>query len=175
MTAFSSHLASRILLIGMMGSGKSTIGRALAARLGWPHLDSDAQVEQRTGRTVPEILEEDGEAAFRAEEKRALVEAATSDGPVVVSVAGGAVVDPDNRKRIRAAGTVVWLRAEVPSLLSRVGDGDGRPLLKGDLAGNLSRLYAQRLPIYEELADVVVDVDAVPPTEVVDRIVKAMS
>lgn len=158
----------------MMGSGKTTVGRALAARLGWPHLDSDAQVERRTGRTVPEILEEDGEAAFRTEEKQALAEAATSDGPVVVSVAGGAVLDPDNRKRIREAGTVVWLRAEVDSLVARVGDGESRPLLKGDVAGNLSRLYAQRRPLYEELADVVVDVDAAPPTQVVDRIVKAL-
>ena len=158
----------------MMGSGKTTIGRALATRLGWPHLDSDAQVEQRTGRTVPQILEEDGEAAFRAEEKQALAEAVTSDGPAVVSVAGGAVLDPDNRKRIRDAGTVVWLRADVQSLAARVGDGDGRPLLKGDVKGNLGRLYAQRRPIYEELADVVVDVDAAPPGEIVDRIVKAM-
>ena len=168
------RLANRVLLIGMMGSGKTTVGRGLAKRLGWPHLDSDEQVERRTGRTVPQILEDDGEAAFRAEEKQALAEAVTSDGPAVVSVAGGAVLDPDNRRRIREAGTVVWLRAEVDSLVRRVGDGAGRPLLEGDVAGNLRRLYDQRRPIYEELADVVVDVDRAPPGDVVDRIVEAL-
>lgn len=158
----------------MMGSGKTTIGRRLATRLGWPHFDSDEQVEQRTGRTVPQILEEDGEPAFRAEETRALAAAVASDGPAVVSVAGGAVLDADNRRRIRDAGTVVWLRAEVESLAERVGDGAGRPLLSGDVEGNLRRLYAQRREIYEELADVVVDVDSTPPAKVVDRILEAL-
>jgi shikimate kinase len=165
-------LAERVLLIGMMGSGKTTVGRALAERLRWPHLDSDEQVERRTGRTVPQILEEDGEAAFRAEEKRALAEAVTSDGPAVVSVAGGAVLDPDNRRRIRDGGTVVWLRGDIEHLASRVGDGKGRPLLEGDVVGNMRRLYSQRRPIYEELADTIVDVDAASPGEIVDAIVK---
>ena len=163
-----------VLLIGMMGSGKTTVGRVLAQRLGWPYVDSDAQVEQSTGRTVPEILEQDGEAAFRAEEKRALAEAATSDGPLVVSVAGGAVLDPDNRHLLRQGGTVVWLRAEAATLTRRVGDGRGRPLLGGDVEGNLKRLYDQRRPLYEELADVVVDVDNLSPSEVVDRVVQAL-
>src|SRR5688500_12588274 len=117
----STHLPERVLLIGMMGAGKTTVGRALAERLGWPYLDSDEQVERNTGRTVPEIFEADGEAAFRAEEKRALAEATTSTGPVVVSVAGGAVLDPENRRRLREGGRVVWLRASVSTLAARVG------------------------------------------------------
>jgi shikimate kinase len=167
-------LADRVLLIGMMGSGKTTIGRGVAGRLGWPHFDSDEQIERNTGRTVPEILESDGEPAFRAEEKKALAQAVTSDGPAVVSVAGGAVLDPDNRKRLRAGGTVVWLRAEVATLVERVGDGAGRPLLAGDVAGNLRRLYDQRRPIYQELADVIVDVDGLSSDEVVGRVVGAL-
>jgi shikimate kinase len=159
----------------MMGSGKTTVGRVLAQRLGWPYLDSDAQVERATGRTVPEILEQDGEAAFRAEEKRALAEAATSDGPLVVSVAGGAILDPDNRRRLREGGTVVWLRADLATLTERVGDGSTRPLLAGDVAGNLRRLYDRRRPLYEELADVVIDVDHLSPSEIVDRVVQAMA
>ncbi len=158
----------------MMGAGKTTVGRALARRLEWPYLDSDEQVERNTGRTVPEILETDGEAAFRAEEKRALAEAATSDGPLVVSVAGGAVLDPENRRRLREGGTVVWLRAEPATLAQRVGSGAGRPLLAGDVEGNLRRLYDKRRPLYAELADIVVDVDELQPGAVADHIVREL-
>jgi shikimate kinase len=159
----------------MMGAGKSTTGRLLAGRLGWPYLDSDEQVEARTGTTVPEILRQSGEPAFRAEEAAALEWATTSDGPAVIGVAGGAVLDPSNRGRIRTSGTVVWLRAEVATLASRVGTGEGRPLLGSDPAAAMARLYAERRPLYQELADVVVDVDQLSPTEVVDRIEAALA
>jgi shikimate kinase len=152
-------MAERVLLVGMMGAGKTTVGRELSKRLGWPYFDSDAMVEAHTGKTVPEIFEERGEAAFRAEEARALAEAVTSDGPAVVSVAGGAVLDPDNRRRLAGGGTVVWLRADVETLAQRVGAGRGRPLLSPDPETALRRLYLERRPIYEEVADVVVDVD----------------
>ncbi len=157
----------------MMGAGKSTVGRQLAGRLSWPYVDSDSDVEARTGMSVPEIFATSGEAAFRAEEARALQEATTSDGPLVVSVAGGAVLDADNRRRIRAAGLVVWLRAPVPTLAKRVGVGFGRPLLGDDPPAALARLYQERRPIYEELADLVIDVDELRPSEVVDRIMSA--
>ncbi|MEO7442468.1 MAG: shikimate kinase [Acidimicrobiales bacterium] len=167
--------ATRVLLIGMMGAGKSTVGRSLSHRLGCPYFDSDAQVQQRTGRTVPEIFATQGEAAFRAEEKRALAEAVAGDGPVVVSVAGGAVLDPDNRRLLGRSGLVVWLRADVTTLAARVGSGDGRPLLGDDPAASLSRLDEQRGPLYAELADVVVDVDAMTPDEAVDFILEQVS
>jgi shikimate kinase len=166
--------ATRILLIGMMGAGKSTVGRQLAARLVWPYLDSDADIERRTGKSVPEIFAEAGEAAFRAEEARSLRSATTSDGPLVVSVAGGAVLDADNRRRIRAAGLVVWLRASVPTLARRVGSGRGRPLLGADPRAAVARLYRERRPLYEELADIAIDVDGIRAGEVVDRILAAL-
>ncbi|MGH9157967.1 MAG: shikimate kinase [Acidimicrobiales bacterium] len=166
---------SRVLIIGMMGAGKTTVGRALAQRLGWPYLDSDEQVQARTGRTVPEIFAASGEATFRAEEKRALAAALGTDGPVVVSVAGGAILDPDNRRGVVDAGLVVWLRAAVDTLAARLGGGEGRPLLGDDPAAALAGLDAERRPVYAELADVVVDVDQMTPDEAVEAILEALS
>jgi shikimate kinase len=163
-----------IFLVGMMGVGKTTVGRMLAQRLGRPYFDSDAQVMRATGKSVPEIFESEGEAAFRAEEKRALREAVSSEAPAVISVAGGAVLDPDNRELLAASGTVVWLRASVETLAARVGQGAGRPLLGDDPGAALARLYPERRPLYEALADVVVDVDDARPVEVVDKILAAL-
>ncbi len=167
-------MAQRVLLVGMMGAGKTTVGRLVAERLGWPYLDSDEQIERRTGRTVREIFEAQGEGAFRAEEKQALAEALTSDGPLVVSVAGGAVLDPDNRRRIARAGLVVWLRAGMATLARRVLDADHRPLLGEEPLSALSRLYQQRRPLYASVADLVVDVDRLTPHQVAEEILGAV-
>jgi shikimate kinase len=158
----------------MMGAGKTTVGRVLAERLGWGYCDSDEQVQRRTGLTVPEIFERDGEAAFRSEEKRALAEAIETASPVVVSVAGGAVLDPENRRRLKEAGLVVWLRADPATLAGRVGSGAGRPLLSGDPQAALTKLDEERRPFYEELADVVVDVDRLTPEQAADAVVGAL-
>jgi len=168
-------MAEHIFIIGMMGSGKTTVGRLLAGRLGWSHLDSDEQVGRDTGRTVPEIFADRGEAAFRAAEARALAAAAVADTPTVISVAGGAVLDPDNRHVLRRGGVIVWLRARVETLAQRVGDGAGRPLLGDDPGAALRRLYSQRRPVYQELAQVVVDVDRLDPVTVAERVLAGLS
>jgi 3-dehydroquinate synthase len=164
-----------VMLVGMMGAGKSTVGSFLAERLSWRYVDSDAQVQAATGRTVPEIFETSGEAAFRAAEASALREALSGEPRVVVSVAGGAVLDPGNRALLRRSGTVVWLRARPDTLRVRVGDGHGRPLLAGDAATALTRLDAERRPLYLELADLVVDVDALDPPAVVDQVLAGLA
>ena len=170
-------MAGRLLLIGMMASGKTTVGRIVATRLGWAYLDSDEQVEERTGRTVRQIFEEDGEPAFRTEERLALEAAVADDQPRVISVAGGAVLDLANRDLLRRAGTVAWLRADPTTLADRVvKSGQGhRPLLGDDPHGNLTRLDAERRPIYEELADVVVDVEGRTADELAEHLVQELA
>lgn len=159
----------------MMGAGKTTVGTRLAARLGWRYLDSDHQVESLTGATVREIFERDGEAAFRREETRALRRATSLDDPSVIGVAGGAVLDAGNRALLQAAGTVVWLRARTETLVERVKrGGDHRPLLAEDPEGTLARLNEERRPLYEEVADIVVDVDELDPDSTVERILAAL-
>jgi shikimate kinase len=167
-------VTERILLVGMMGAGKTTTGRSVAARLGWDYLDSDAEVERVTGATVPELFARHGEQVFRDAEADALHQACASTTPVVVSVAGGAVLRPENRELLRASGRVIWLRARPDTLAARVGDGTGRPLLDDDPAAALVALDAVRRPLYAEVADETIDVDDLSPAEVVAQIVEGV-
>jgi shikimate kinase len=167
-------MTPRILLVGMMGAGKTTTGHLLAERLGWAYRDSDADVEAATGLTVPELFARDGEATFRRAEATVLAEACADPSPSIVSVAGGAVLSEDNRRLIASSGVVVWLRARPDTLAARVGTGIGRPLLGDDPAEAVVRLDAVRAPLYAELADVVLDVDQLDPVTVADRIIDAM-
>ena len=162
-----------VVLIGMMGSGKTTIGRQLAERLGRPFVDSDEQVERRTGRTVREIFETDGEPTFRRLETEALTEALASSAPSVVAAAGGVVLSPENRRLLREPD-VVWLRADPGVLARRVLGGDHRPLLGDDPEATLRRLAGERRHLYEEVADLTVDVDAQEPDAVVETVLSAL-
>lgn len=157
---FDAEPASRhLVLVGMMASGKSTIGQAVATRVGRPFIDSDAQIETATGRTVREIFDTDGEAAFRRLETDALEKALATPEPAVIAAAGGVVLSPHNRALLQTAGRVVWLRADPRMLASRVRPHDHRPLLEHDPLGTLTRLARDREPLYREVADTVIDVD----------------
>jgi shikimate kinase len=162
----------RILLIGMMGAGKTTTGELVARQLGWDYLDSDIAVEAATGLTVPELFARDGEKAFRDAEDTALRLACASANPVVVSVAGGAILRPANRTLLKESGRVVWLRARPETLADRVGDGAGRPLLDGDPGAALVALNAVRSPLYAEVAEVIIDVDDLGPAAVAALVVE---
>ncbi|HVA06067.1 MAG TPA: shikimate kinase [Acidimicrobiales bacterium] len=163
-------MTQRILLVGMMGVGKTTVGRLVADKLGWRYLDSDTEVQQATGMTVPELFAEKGEEAFREAEAEALRRACTATEASVVSVAGGAVLRADNRALIASAGLVVWLRARPATLAARVGDGSGRPLLAGDPLETLTALNAVRAPFYAEVATITFDVDDLSAGDVASRV-----
>lgn len=165
-------MTRRILLIGMMGVGKTTVGTRLAARLGWTFLDSDAQVLAASGRTVREIFTEVGDEALRQFESDALVAALRDRAPVVATVAGGAVLWESNRELLTRAGDVVWLRATIETLAQHVGRWVDRPHFHGDPLKELSALYETRQPFYASVATLVIDVDDLTPDEVVERILK---
>ncbi len=142
-----------------MGTGKTTVGRALAARTGWPYEDNDLLLQRLTGRSAPDLLAEQGEAALRAGERAVLDAVLALPPPLVAGVAGGVVVDPSDRRRVRDGGHVVWLRARPETLARRVGAGAGRPWLGDDPLGVLQSLVAARAPLYAEVATQVLDVD----------------
>jgi shikimate kinase len=166
-------MGEHVLLVGMMGSGKSTVGRIVADRMRRPFRDSDADVERRTGKSVPAIFAARGEPAYRAEERAVLCAALASLVPSVIAVAGGAVIDPETRRRLRSAGVVVWLDVAPHALVARVGAGAGRPLLAVDPAGTLERLDARRRPLYRELSDLVLHVGARRPEALAEDVVRA--
>ena len=162
-----------VVLVGLMGVGKSTVARSLGQRLGRPVVDSDAVIESQTGRTVRQIFEADGEEAFRTLETAALVDALASDVPLVIAAAGGVVLRAENRAALRASGAkVVWLSADVDTLVVRVRNGEHRPALDGDPAGTLRSMYETREPLYREVADVVVSVDGRSVSDVVEAILR---
>ncbi|MQA85230.1 MAG: hypothetical protein GEV03_11550 [Streptosporangiales bacterium] len=166
--------AARVLLVGMMGAGKTSVGTALARMTGWPFLDNDLLVKKATGIAARELLNHHGEGKLRDAESAALTEGLRVAPPVIVDVAGGIVTRADDRRRLREAGFVVWLRARIDTLVQRVGRGGDRPWLGDDPEGALRRLYEGREPLYLEVADHVVDVDDVTPEQVAAAIVDAL-
>lgn len=169
---------AHLVLVGMMGTGKTTVGRDVAAALGRAFVDVDAEVEAEAGRTVPAIFAAGGEPAFRRLEEEALARVLAGSDPAVVATGGGAVLEPGNRRAL-APHLVVWLRARPETLAGRLAGDGGRPLLADggdvDLLDRLRALAAERADLYAEVADHVVDVDGLDPAGAADAVRAAVA
>ena len=166
--------ARSIVLVGLMGAGKTKIGRRLATRLSLPFFDSDEEIETAAGETIEEIFANRGEAVFRDGERRVI--ARLLDGPVqVLATGGGAFMDPATRRVIAARGVSIWLRAELDVLFQRVSRRSNRPLLKTpDPRAVLAELIDRRYPIYAE-ADITIDSGDGPPDATASRAIDALT
>lgn len=162
-----------IVMVGLMGAGKTSIGRRLAARLGLPFLDADDEIETAAGSSIPDIFDRLGEASFRDGERRVI--ARLLEGPpVVLATGGGAFMDAETRDRIAARGISVWLRADIDTLVRRTSRREDRPLLKdGDPREILTRLMDVRYPIYQ-LADIIVDSLDGPAEDTLQQVLESL-
>jgi shikimate kinase len=163
-----------IFLIGPMGVGKTTIGRHLARLLRMDFLDSDQEIEKRTGAAIPLIFEIEGEEGFRKRESAMLDELTQGDNRVLAT-GGGAILSDENRRMLRTRGLVVYLRASLETQLERTSRKRNRPLLNtGDPRRRLTELMAQREPFYQQEADITVDTDDCSPAAVARQIVSEL-
>ena len=165
-----------VVIVGLPGVGKSTIGRRVAKRLGWDFVDLDSAIEERAGQPIREIFAESGESVFRDLETEVLVRSLDTDKPCVVSTGGGVVLSPANRSRLKSAAAVVWMTASIEDLVDRLkprgAPGRGhRPLLDGDLVANLERLADQRDRLYAEVATIELATNGRAFDDVVDELV----
>lgn len=170
------RLKKTVVMVGMMGAGKTAVGRALAARLRVPFLDSDAEIEAAANRTIPEIFARDGETFFRDKETRVIARLLQRPRPGILSTGGGAFLNAANRQMISRHGVSVWLQAELDVLWNRVRHRDTRPLLRtADPRATLAALYDARVPLYAE-ADLAVRSDGQAAIEdMVDRVLTALA
>ena len=160
--------APRVVLVGPMGAGKTTVGRLLAERWGVTFVDTDDVVEQAEGRTVSDIFVDSGEEHFRDLE-RAAVTRALAEHPGVLALGGGAVMSDETRATL-AGHAVVFLRVGLTDAAARVGLGTSRPLLLGNVRGTMKALLDERTPVYESVSSGSVDTDGLTPGEVADRV-----
>jgi len=172
----SNDASKMIVLIGLMGTGKTTVGRALASRLNLVFRDSDEAVEKTAKTSVREIFENQGEEIFRKLESQALIDLCDARSSIVLAVAGGAIIAQSNRDLLQKnAQCIVWLDAPTPTLISRTGRGKHRPLLDGDPVGSLNKMRLDREPLYQQLATHHLVTQSLTIDEVVERIISLCS
>ncbi len=163
-----------IVLVGLMGCGKTSVGRKLAQRLSLPFVDADEEIERAANKTIPEIFAEHGEPYFRDGERRVIARLLRA-GPQVLATGGGAFMSQETRVAIGGAGVSVWLRAELPLLMRRVARRSNRPLLKSpDPEGTMRRFIEVRYPVYA-LADITVDSREVTHEVMAEVVMRALS
>jgi shikimate kinase len=174
-TGEQSRSKRHVVLIGTMGTGKSTVGRLVASSLGWPFRDNDEQLVGRGGRSAEQIADEDGAAQLHEREAEILLENLARDGPDVVAAAASIVLDPRARARLRVDGFVFWLRTDPSALDARLSDPGDRPSLGATPAQVAGSLQADRSDLYRAVADREVDTTARPPDEVAALILAELS
>jgi shikimate kinase len=163
-----------IVLVGLMGAGKSTIGRRLAQKLGLAFVDADAEIERAAGKSVPDIFRDHGEDYFREGERRVIARLLES-GSQVLATGGGAYMSKGTRENIERMGIAVWLKADISLLMKRVRRRDNRPLLKSEDPEEVMRqLMAERYPVYG-LADITVESRDVPHNSIVSDVIRALA
>ncbi|WP_022728743.1 shikimate kinase [Fodinicurvata sediminis] len=165
---------NKIVLVGLMGAGKSCVGRRLATRYGLSFIDADSEIEAAAGCSIPEIFARDGEEAFRTGERKVIARLLRSDKPAVIATGGGAYMNAETRAEIHQHGLAVWLRAELDVLARRTSKRDNRPLLKkGNPRQVLAELIETRYPVYAE-ADITVESREGPIDATVDEVVASL-
>ena len=164
---------NNIVLIGFMGSGKTTVGKILQEKTGFLLLDSDKEIEKQQGKKISEIFEEQGEAAFRKMESDYLDELSNSEQQIILSTGGGMPLFYDNAERMKKVGKVIYLKASADTIYQRVKTDMDRPLLQtGDRRKTIEELLVKRDPLYQKAADVILETDALDLRMVVDEIIR---
>jgi len=166
--------AERVVLVGMMGAGKSTVGARLSTLTGWPYIDNDQVVEQMVGMPTRDLLQQRGVEAMRTAEAAAAIHVLTMPAPLIAGAAAGIVLDPTVSAQVHDGAFVVFLRARLATLAKRV-EGTYRPWLGDDPEATLRKLYVGREPLYEKLAHLVIDVDDTTPDVDAHRILDAFN
>ena len=175
----SASLPTHIVLVGLMGTGKSSVGRKLASQLQRPFVDTDKRVEEIAGKSVRDIFTHDGEEAFRTLESKVVVDVLQTSESSVIAAAGGVVTRPENRTVLlencsKGTTKVIWLRADTAELLARVQKGAHRPLLDADPSGTLTAMERDRTPWYAEVASYVVDTNGLSIEQVATAVLAVL-
>jgi shikimate kinase len=167
--------SENIFIVGMMGAGKSAVGRLLAARLGRDFVDADHEIQERTGVSIATIFEVEGEAGFRRREEQVIDDLSRREGGIVLATGGGALISAETRARLKARGFTIYLQAKAHDLWMRTRHDRGRPLLAvADPKAKLEELLAEREPHYREVADLIVETGRPSMTRLVDVLVERL-